>query len=118
MTTTTKTKCVDLNNIKLTSNPISFVKEMNPVDLNFINPFSKPNEYKNIELVRKAVLPEMPKVDTPTNVTTVLNYRHEPTVNYKEEHFELFDIMFAYDDDRTKGTLYLGYWNDGIVESN
>jgi len=25
------------------------------------------------------------------------------------------DLMFAYDDDRNKGYLYLGYWNDGIV---
>ena len=26
-----------------------------------------------------------------------------------------FDIMFAYDDDRSRGVLYLGYFNDGIV---
>ena len=28
------------------------------------------------------------------------------------------DIMFAYDhpDDRSEGCLYLGYWNDGLVE--
>ena len=28
------------------------------------------------------------------------------------------DIMFAYDhpDDRATGCLYLGYWNDGVVE--
>ena len=30
------------------------------------------------------------------------------------------DVMFAYDhpDDRATGCLYLGYWNEGIVEEN
>lgn len=26
------------------------------------------------------------------------------------------DIMFAYNDDRRSGHLFVGYWNDGIVE--
>lgn len=26
-----------------------------------------------------------------------------------------FDIIFAYNEYRTQGNLYLGYWNDGIV---
>lgn len=29
--------------------------------------------------------------------------------------YEGYDIMFAYDHDRTIGCLYLGYFNDGIV---
>lgn len=28
---------------------------------------------------------------------------------------EGYDLMFAYDDDRSTGCAYLGYWNDGIV---
>jgi len=27
-----------------------------------------------------------------------------------------YDIMFAYDDDRSCGCLFLGFWNDGVVE--
>lgn len=30
--------------------------------------------------------------------------------------YTMFDIMFAYDDDRDRGTLYLGHFNDGVVE--
>lgn len=26
------------------------------------------------------------------------------------------DLMYAYDSDRNDGVLYLGYWNDGVVE--
>lgn len=28
------------------------------------------------------------------------------------------DLMFAYDDDRSEGYLYLGHFNDGIVAEN
>lgn len=31
--------------------------------------------------------------------------------NYSPE----FDIMFAYDDDRSKGVLFIGHFNDGVV---
>ena len=27
-----------------------------------------------------------------------------------------YDVMFAYDDDRSNGVVILGFWNDGIVE--
>lgn len=26
-----------------------------------------------------------------------------------------YDLMFAYDENRSKGTLYLGHFNDGVV---
>jgi len=29
-----------------------------------------------------------------------------------------FDLIFAYDDKRSTGLLYLGQWNDGIVEND
>lgn len=37
--------------------------------------------------------------------------------DYDENH--RYDLMFAYDrnQDRKYGTLYLGYWNDGVVGS-
>jgi len=28
----------------------------------------------------------------------------------------LFDLIYAYDSDRNKGYLYLGHWNDGVLE--
>lgn len=34
------------------------------------------------------------------------------TRNYNEK----FDLMFAYDHDRSDGIAYYGYFNDGIVE--
>lgn len=30
-------------------------------------------------------------------------------------HKEDMDLMFAYDEDRSKGTLYMGHFNDGVV---
>lgn len=31
--------------------------------------------------------------------------------------YKSFDIMYAYqNNNRNNGTLYLGYWNDGVVE--
>ena len=30
--------------------------------------------------------------------------------------YDSFDIMFAYDNDRNKGCLFLGYFNDGVIE--
>ena len=35
--------------------------------------------------------------------------------NYDEGDSGNFDLMFAYDDNRSEGTLYLGHFNDGIV---
>jgi hypothetical protein len=46
---------------------------------------SEPKFWKNIELICR-------------------NYSSEP-----------FDLMFAYDDDRSGGVLYLGHFNDGVV---
>jgi len=27
-----------------------------------------------------------------------------------------YDFIFAYDEDKSKGIIYLGHWNDGFVE--
>ena len=50
------------------------------------NPNYKPSEFENIELICK-------------------NYYHED-----------FDLMFAYDLERSRGCLYLGHFNDGVTE--
>jgi hypothetical protein len=46
---------------------------------------TEPKFWKNIELICR-------------------NYSSEP-----------FDLMFAYDDNRSGGVLYLGHFNDGVV---
>lgn len=55
------------------------------VDERFVFAEGSPGGYKNVELICK---------------------------NYASGEF---DLMFAYDDDRDDGLLYLGYFNDGIV---
>jgi hypothetical protein len=74
--------------------PIEFRKSLN-TDLEFticINSFS-PREYKNIELI-------------------CLGYNtHVPT-----DRDDNVDLIFAYNDDRRKGILFLGKFNDGVVE--
>lgn len=34
------------------------------------------------------------------------------SVKYNDE----YDLMFAHNGDRSLGSLYIGYWNDGVVE--
>lgn len=36
--------------------------------------------------------------------------------NYDQSQSGKLDLMFAYDDDRSMGCLYLGRFNDGIVK--
>jgi hypothetical protein len=51
-----------------------------------------PDEYKHIELICR-------------------NYKHS-----MDEKGGVHDLMFAYGDDRNYGSLFLGHFNDGIVE--
>jgi len=32
----------------------------------------------------------------------------------KSQHH--YDVMFAYDGDRNPGCIYMGHWNDGVIE--
>jgi hypothetical protein len=32
-----------------------------------------------------------------------------------KNYFNKYDLMFAYDENRSRGILYLGHFNDGIV---
>lgn len=34
----------------------------------------------------------------------------------KTQSIDFYDRMFAYDDDRSRGILYLGHFNDGVIE--
>jgi hypothetical protein len=68
-------------------------KELKPIhfvkylsmDNSFINSFNTPDLYANVELICR-------------------NYNHN-------KH----DLMFAFNENRSEGVLYLGYFNDGIV---
>lgn len=53
-----------------------------------ITSLSEPRQWKNIELICQ-------------------NYYNSPS--------DGFDLMFAYDDDRNKGVLFLGRFNEGII---
>lgn len=38
-------------------------------------------------------------------------------INRRNNTYKIcYDIMFAYDNDRSMGVVILGYWNDGVVE--
>ena len=50
----------------------------------------KPTDWQNIELIRG--------------------------IRNKNKYKPCYDVMFAYDDDRSNGVVILGFWNDGIVE--
>ena len=86
-----KTKCIVLGEESKEEKklePIRFIKQNNGnIDRNSMAAGHGPAEWKNIELVCKS------------------------------ENIHYFDIMFAYDDNRTVGTIYFGYWNDGVVEA-
>jgi hypothetical protein len=32
-----------------------------------------------------------------------------------KNYFDKYDLMFAFDEDRSNGILYLGHFNDGII---
>jgi hypothetical protein len=32
-----------------------------------------------------------------------------------KNYFDKYDLMFAFDEDRSNGILYLGHFNDGVV---
>lgn len=84
------TKCIIIGreqNIKK-SKPIEFVKVLynDMNNLDFNLPMTKPKEWENLELIR----------DSQTS--------------------NEYDIIYAYNNLRNYGSLYLGHWNDGYVE--
>jgi hypothetical protein len=81
------TKCIVLGESEMHLKKIEFILVISNNSI-VSKPIAKPEGWKNIELIQRAC----------------------ETNNAKG-----LDIMFAYDDDRSKGRLYLGYWNSGIV---
>lgn len=69
--------------------PIQFLRTLRGDS--FVSTSSKPTDFDNVELICR-------------------DY-------YKGHHNdkEYGDLMFAYYNDRAKGILYLGLWNDGII---
>ena len=70
--------------------PIQFLRTLKGDS--FVSTCAKPMDFDNVELICK-------------------DY-------YKGHHNsdkEYGDLMFAYYNERSKGTLYLGLWNDGVV---
>ena len=40
---------------------------------------------------------------------------HWENIELIAKNYNEYDLMFAYNSDRNYGTLYLGYFNDGVV---
>ena len=66
---------------------IKFVKAF-VHQMEWINCTSTPSDWENIELICK---------------------------NYNKSSEDPYDLMYAYDDERNMGNIYLGHFNDGIV---
>jgi hypothetical protein len=82
------TKCIVIGEqtTEVKKKPIEFEKALN-INSEFKDTNTTPNKFKNIELICKS---------------------------YSTSQFG--DIMFAYNDNRYEGILYLGKWNDGVAE--
>lgn len=83
------TKCIVLGEIPeelRQPHKIEFVKCLYFNSLYFKDSLSFPDRWINIELIKRKTYPA-----------------------------EEYDVMFAYDNNRETGVLYLGYWNDGVV---
>lgn len=68
--------------------PIEFVKILDHYG-KILNAVREPYEFSNIELI---------------------------CFSYCKISGKNYDLIFAYDDDRNGGSLYLGHFNDGVVE--
>lgn len=83
------TKCIVIGT-PLSEKPktIQFIDVLN-IEGRGTKPGKKPSEWKHLELIYK---------------------NNGVSSSYSR------DLIFAYDDNRTHGVLYRGWWNDGIVE--
>ena len=90
------TKCIiigDTTSPTRKPTPIQFIKHaIGDVATGgeWVTPISKPTDWKNIELISG--------------------------INNKNRYKPCYDVMFAYDDDRSNGVVILGFWNDGVAE--
>lgn len=74
--------------------PIEF-KRLLGSSLVFFNSRGVPSDYENIILIARQY-----------------NYSEEKL----KQNPDYLDLMFAFDEERDNGVLYLGYFNDGTVE--
>lgn len=85
------TKCVVLgedNQEEKKLKPIEFVfRDGGNLSVGRVKPSLMPSNWKNIELVSRS-----------------------------NNKYKCYDIMFAYDNDRSRGVIYFGWWNDGVPE--
>ena len=65
-------------------------------------------ELKPIEFVKAILLSEISKAGCSPD-----DYKNIELIS--KGYIDGHDLMFAYDDDRSTGCAYLGYWNDGVV---
>jgi hypothetical protein len=77
----------------------------------------KPKEKKSIELVRYIDANiNRPFADVATDTSSVPTYWDNLRLVIKGDRDE-FDVIAVWDDgSSTSPALYLGYWNDGIIE--
>ncbi len=104
------TNCIVIGNVIINSTtPIEFIYQLEHSiegKIPAINPsVFKPNQYKNVELIKASsyFMVETRMVDDDNVETTMEKNAYE------------YDLMLAYDDSRTDGTLHIGFWNDGVV---
>lgn len=69
-------------------NPIKFVYTWNEQMTKRMTPNCAPKDYQNVVLIAKG-------------------FTFADDTSY--------DLIFAYDEVKSSGALYLGYWNDGVV---
>lgn len=85
-----KTRCIVLGEeqeVKKEFKPIEFVHVIVRYvgEVEVKDAGSKPSIYLNVELISRS------------------------------NHSNIFDLMLAYDVDRSQGVTYLGHWNDGVA---
>ena len=83
----TKCSVIGEHNTVTDKKPIKFLKVMNHLH-KIRNSVREPGQYSNVELI---------------------------CTRYGTVQGVPFDLMFAYDNIRSDGCLYIGHWNDGVV---
>jgi hypothetical protein len=99
------TKCINLGQKETKQvKPIKFVREL---ELVFSRSSTNENVSATIELNNQKPYEKCPNPDSFDFIELVR----------ERSHSHVFDLMFAYNkEERHLGQLFLGYWNDGVVE--
>ena len=107
------TNCIKLGEEKeqVPYKPIEFCYQLIAftTEKTFIEAMIKPKEYLNIELIKSDYLLKSDFVEKNNKEDNNDVIDNENVRSYQ------YDLMFAYDNDRNLGVLYLGFWNSGKV---